>query len=695
MPTEPTACRPTTGRAPRAGWALLGLLLTAPCPFGPARADELLDLPFDDLLQVEVASAGKRDEQIRNIPASVSILTREEIARYGYVTLEDLLRNVPGFFILDNTEDRFIGNRGTVGGGVQFLVNGIPQHPSRQKGLSVPEIARLNIPVESIDRIEVIRGPMSVIYGNNAFLGVINIVTNSLATSGPRASVSAGSRDSGQLFARLGGRARDGFLVLNAGGWRTDGLGGDYADMMSPAQLAALDPAMHRDLDGDLWQRRGSLDLSAGWRGFSTDVRYSEMDYGIYALTPPFDQGSALRLKTLHAALGYAYRFSDNLGLRLTGIHSQETYDAYRLDLLFAGLEGSQRQHARRWELEFDLHWQPDERLSMLFGYRWRLLDHLDNRPQTPPIIVRDIQSDALDQQDLFTEIGYDLTKSLRLVGGARLTQLPEAYRFTQYNALDGTLTETALPTSDRNLINGRVAALWSLDSSQVLKLIWGNAAQDVDSTRISDPERIETVELNYVRTAPRWTLSASLFQNRTSSIVRTIQTLDPATGAYGIGYDNSGLWLTRGLEWTTELRPWPGVNLSLDATWQQTDDRRSDLEPGYSPALLVKLKADYRRGDFIYAAYAHYVDAMESDWDFVTGPIAGVIERLGERVPATWNLGLNLRWEPSGQGVYAALNVSNLLNTEIRYPASELTNLARGLIGPGRILTATLGYAF
>jgi outer membrane receptor for ferrienterochelin and colicin len=156
---------------------------------------------------VRIESAGKREEQIRDIPASVTLITRDEIARYGWVTFEELLRNVPGFYLLDNTEDRFIGTRGTAFGGVQVLVNGIPQHPSLQKTLTATEIARLDIPVESIDRVEIIRGPMSVIYGNNAFQGVINVVTNRIDRNGPRVSASVGSRDSGRLFARLGADA--------------------------------------------------------------------------------------------------------------------------------------------------------------------------------------------------------------------------------------------------------------------------------------------------------------------------------------------------------------------------------------------------------------------------------------------------------------------------------------------------------
>jgi outer membrane receptor for ferrienterochelin and colicin len=224
--------RPSPAEAPvRAArgpiWPLVFFLAAAATiSTAPVVGSDLLDLPFEDLLQVEIRSAGKRAEEIRDIPASLTILTREEIERYGWLTLEEVLRSAPGFFILDNIEERFIGTRGAVGGGVQFLVNGVAQHPSQQKTLTVPEIARLNVPVEAIDRIEIIRGPMSVIYGNNAFLGVVNIITNDVAGNGSRVSASLGTRGTGALFARLGDADREGFVVLNAGARRDDGLGG-------------------------------------------------------------------------------------------------------------------------------------------------------------------------------------------------------------------------------------------------------------------------------------------------------------------------------------------------------------------------------------------------------------------------------------------------------------------------------------
>lgn len=676
-----------------AGALALGLSIASPVAL-PGPQAGLLDLPFEDLLDVEIRSAGKRDEQIRDIPASVTILSREEIARYGWVTFEELLRNVPGFFVLDNIEDRFIGNRGTTGGGVQFLVNGVPQHPSRQKALTVPEIARLNIPVESIDRIEVIRGPMSVIYGNNAFLGVINVVTNEIGLNGPRVSASAGSRDSGRLFARAGTASADGFIVLNAGGYRTDGLEADYADMMGPDQLAALVPGMHTSLDGDVDQRDVSLDVSAGWQDWSADLRYSEKKYGIYGFTPSFDDGNQSRLTTWHAALGWKHGITENLGLSADAIVSDERVEIPDLDLISPAFDGDQRQQSRRYELEFNLLWDPRANLNLLAGYRFQRMDDIRNEADIDIFGNQENTVDAFTVHDLFAELGWSPTTRLRFVGGLRVSRLPDSYDYTSRDYLNNTRLEEDVTVDDRNIVTGRIAALYSLDAHQVLKLIYGTAAQDNDQIQLTDPERIKTAEINYVQTRSDWSIGASLFQNRISNIVRTIQQLDDA-GLYQPVDDNSGEWKTNGLELIGELRPLDGLNLAASATWQHTEDRKSNNDPGYSPQLLLKLKADYTRGPFTYAAYANYVDEMEADWNFVEGTTQGITERIGKEVDAYWNLGANLRYRHPANGFYADLNVSNLLDTEIRYPANELTDFDQGLIGPGRVFTATVGWEF
>ena len=680
-------------------WLRLSVPLWLAAGVATAGDAQLLDLSFEELLGVEIRSAGKRDEQLREIPASVTVIDRDQISRYGWPTLEALLRNVPGLFVLDNIEERFIGTRGAVGGGVQFLVNGIAQHPSLQKTLTVPEIARLNIPIEAIDRVEIIRGPMSVIYGNNAFLGVVNIVTNDIAAHGARVSAGVGNRGGRTLFARTGKATPDGFFSLNIGARRDDGLDGAYADMMSPTQLAQLDPAMHRDMDGDMGQREYSMDLSTGWRELNAELRWTRRDYGIYALTPAFDDGTRIRLDTLHASLGWQRQFGEELGLRITGTHSREDYDSYQTDFLSPDLEGGQDQTSRRWELEIDLHWQPGETLDALFGYRWLRIDGVRNRvefgfPQQPgsPILLDSVDRlDPYTMHDLFGEVGWNVSDRLRVVAGTRLTLLPDAYRGERDDAASGQLLRAVVRPDNRVEPNGRIALLWSPTRRQLVKLIWGTASQDSADGSFTELERIQTLELNAMLIDQNWMLSTSLFENRIDNIARTIQRLDPNTGNYSSVDDNSGRWRTRGLEVVMDVRPLPRLNLSTSLTWQETKDFSDGIDPGYSPKLLAKLRADWRTGPWSYGAYAHYVDAMEPDWDFIEG--SG--QRIGETVPDYWNLGVNLRWDPDGAGPFVNLNVSNVLDSEIRYPANELTDFADGLIGPGRRFLATFGYEF
>ncbi len=332
-------------------------------------------LSLEQLMNESISSATKKPEEAKTIPASITIIPRSEIKNYGYTTLVELFKNIPGFYLNNNTEDQRIGVRGVIGGGIQFLVNGVPQHPSIVKGLTMPEISRLNIPIESIDSIEVVRGPMSVIYGNNAFKGSINIITNDIENQASMLSLGYGSQDTSKLFARFGEILDDGFVSLNIGLYQTDGLAGQYKDMMSPEQLQAMDPAMHNSLDGDVNHDDINIDFSAAWQNFTTNIRYSNMDYGIYIFTPSFGPGNQLELETFNAMLGYKKEISDTLTFNSSAIYSHEEYDLPQLDFQnksVQDLDFSQFQETSRAEVELNFIYQPNEHFNLLTGYRYR-----------------------------------------------------------------------------------------------------------------------------------------------------------------------------------------------------------------------------------------------------------------------------------------------------------------------------------
>lgn len=158
----------------------LALVLTAgviglSCPWAGAAEQEL---SFD--LEQVVVTATKTEKKLKDVPASVSVVTAEEIKKSGANNLADVLKKVSGLFVVDlygSGSNTTIGLRGFQGvnanQNVQLQVDGIAVNDQEQK----IGIALGNLVPESIERIEIIKGPASALYGSNSIGGVVNIIT--------------------------------------------------------------------------------------------------------------------------------------------------------------------------------------------------------------------------------------------------------------------------------------------------------------------------------------------------------------------------------------------------------------------------------------------------------------------------------------------------------------------------------------
>ena len=167
--------------------ALLSLLPLLNSP--PARAQDkpanpsLLDDSLEDLMSISIDSvygASGFKQKVTEAPASVTIITSDEIQKHGYRTLADILRNVRGFYVSYDRNYSYLGVRGfglpgEYNNAITLLVDGHRVNDdvfdSALIGTEFP------IDVDLIDRVEVIRGPNSSLYVASAFLGVINIIT--------------------------------------------------------------------------------------------------------------------------------------------------------------------------------------------------------------------------------------------------------------------------------------------------------------------------------------------------------------------------------------------------------------------------------------------------------------------------------------------------------------------------------------
>lgn len=145
--------------------------------------EDIEELNLDDLLNTTVSIATGKVQRIEEAPGIVSVITDEEIRRLGARTLEDVLKSVPGFEVLtDNSGlDRIVvrGVPGFTSQNVLLMYNG---HRLNDNVTGSGTDVNYDIPLANIKKIEIIRGPGSALFGANAFVGVINLVTYSAET---------------------------------------------------------------------------------------------------------------------------------------------------------------------------------------------------------------------------------------------------------------------------------------------------------------------------------------------------------------------------------------------------------------------------------------------------------------------------------------------------------------------------------
>lgn len=138
------------------------------------------ELSLSDLLDLKVVVASKRSEDLSKAPGIISVVSKSEIRGFGNRDLYDVLMKVPSFFDGHNqiSPRSSLGARGdqvTTGNHILFLLNGRPVRRTYDSGDN-GELLNL-LPLASIERLEIIRGPGSVLYGSSAYNGVVNIVT--------------------------------------------------------------------------------------------------------------------------------------------------------------------------------------------------------------------------------------------------------------------------------------------------------------------------------------------------------------------------------------------------------------------------------------------------------------------------------------------------------------------------------------
>jgi iron complex outermembrane receptor protein len=172
---------------------------------------DLADLDLETLMQVRVRSVSREEQDLLRTPAAVYVITQDDIRRSGVSDLAELLRMVPGLNVTRiNSSTWAIGSRGFSAQYSTKLLVLVDGRSVYDPGFSGVFWHLLNLRLEAIERIEVIRGPGATMWGANAVNGVISITTKSAAdTTGASIRASVGSDRPGDAAAHFGDEIGD------------------------------------------------------------------------------------------------------------------------------------------------------------------------------------------------------------------------------------------------------------------------------------------------------------------------------------------------------------------------------------------------------------------------------------------------------------------------------------------------------
>ena len=270
-------------------FAIILVIIAAMSPSSAGAQTPLRDLTLEELMSLDagmVFGASERLQPVTEAPASVSFITAEEIAGFGYRSLADILRSVRGMFVTDDRNFSYVGTRGFARPGdynsrILLLING---HRVNDNIFGQAEIGpEFGLDPAMFERVEIIRGPASSLYGDSAFFAVVNVITRIRRVARRRFGHAGGRHAGGAAGAGQRGRllANGADVAVSGTFARSDGVRRLYFPAFD---TAATNHGVAEGLDGEgvrqLYGRLTfkGLDVTGAYGSRQRDVPTASLD---------------------------------------------------------------------------------------------------------------------------------------------------------------------------------------------------------------------------------------------------------------------------------------------------------------------------------------------------------------------------------------------------------------------------------
>jgi iron complex outermembrane receptor protein len=336
---------------------VLALYLSAGAAQEPAPID-LSKLDMEDLMNVKVTSVSKREQSLSRTAAAVFVINREDIRRSGATNIPDLLRMAPGVDVEQIDANAWAisvrGFNSRYSNKVLVLIDGRTVYTPSFSGVFWEQ---LDMPLEDIDRIEVIRGPGATVWGANAVNGVISIFTKSAKdTKGGLITAGAGSQVHALGLVQYGGAAGQ------DGAYRAFGKAFDVGKSAMADGSSAADHWMrvHGGFRAD-WDLSGQDSLMVQGDLFANEASQTRRTS---LVATPFDR---IFNQGLDAAGGDVLARWDHTLAGGAQTSLQTYYDTYRRT------DMGVPEELRTFDLDFQHHLQVGDRQDIVWGLGYRV----------------------------------------------------------------------------------------------------------------------------------------------------------------------------------------------------------------------------------------------------------------------------------------------------------------------------------
>lgn len=575
----------------------------------PAFSDSsaLFDISFEDLINLQVTTASKTAERAVEAPAVLSVITKQEIENYGALTLGEILERVTGIFVTSSfsaTQNilSFRGDQtGDINSHVLILIDGRPTRESIYNGSNTSIYNAY--PIETIERIEVIRGPGSVLYGTCAMVGVVNIITKS---GGEGFGATAGYGSFGTFRSAVNGKygkkdweIQGGAQVRMTDGWLFKAydegtLGTANRDSINKAETS---------LGGQLKLRYKGFKFNSFWTyalqnamggtpQWNAPADYQQLNSRYFA-----DLGYEHQiLKFWKATINVTYNGFHTDGTRYK-VGNEEVFDGNTNDVLV--------EQTNYLELRKNLHLV----VGGIFNHQTGqlLIPNIVGSTNFPFDITRGKNPDPLiaipdyrlSQTSIYTQADYKPYKWIKLVAGLQANKVP-AIEWDFVPRL-GLVLNPLKPIFIKALYGSAFRA-----GSAFERRI--NIPYFLTGRNDILPERVNTFEAQLAYAKTTWSVSVTYYNSRISNLIRVSQ-----FGGRGIGdpnasvadtlprYYNAGSYDFQGLELEANANLSPlvkGLSAVASFTYQmnQDDKKRENitLMPNYTAKIGIAYKSSF-----------------------------------------------------------------------------------------------------